>query len=177
MRETERSGGQTTRPSVLSFGSRLGGHDRRRELVLALLVALLVLREERKVRRLRDRHVARERARDAVLTKAAKRRRVAQLRELPDLLLLDDRLADGLVRLEVGLHAHRVRIDLLAVDDDVDVRHDRLAEEVDVRRQGAAHGGGLALREQRLRVVSPATREQIPSAPMTATPRLMPCPA
>ena len=80
--------------------------------------------------------------------------------ELADLLLLDDRLADCLVRLEVGLHAHGVRVDLLAVDDDVDVRDDRLAEEMDVRRQGASHGGGLALCEQRLRVASSAPCER-----------------
>ena len=50
MRETERSGGQTTRPSVLSFGSPSAVTSRRRELVLPLLVALLVLGEERKLR-------------------------------------------------------------------------------------------------------------------------------
>ena len=78
----------------------------------------------------------------------------------PDLLLLHGRLADGLVRLEVRLHANRVRIDLLAVDDDVDVRDDRLAEEVHVRRQATAHRRGLAAREQRLRVASAAPCER-----------------
>ena len=82
------------------------------------------------------------------------------MRELPDLLLLHGRLADGLVGLEVGRHTHGVRIDLLAVDDDVDVRHDRLAEEVHVRRQATAHRRSLATGEQRLRVTSTAPCER-----------------
>ena len=55
---------------------------------------------------------------------------------------------------------HGRRIDLLAVDDDVDVRHDRLAEEVHVRRQATAHRRGLAAGEQRLRVASAASCER-----------------
>ena len=82
--------------------------------------------------------------------------------ESTDLLLLHGRLTDGVVRLEVRLHANRTRIDLLAVDDDVDVRHHRLAEEVHVRRQAAAYRRGLA-------AVRAAASSSLPPHPASAS--------
>ena len=43
------------------------------------------------------------------------------------------RLADDLPRQELGADAHRVRVDLAPVEEHVDVRHDRVAEERDAR--------------------------------------------
>ena len=115
-------------------------------------------REERKVRGLGDRDVAREGSGDAVFSEASDPCRVAKMRELPDLFFRDDRLSDRLVRLEVGLHTHFIGFDLLAVDDDLD--GPRAA-----RRTGGRPASGRRARrrscprEQRLRVVPPASRE------------------
>src|SRR4029079_12597237 len=65
--------------------------------------------------------------------RAAKRVRGPEVRGLARVLARTNGLTDDLPREELGADANRSRVDLAAIEEHVDVRHDHVAEERDAR--------------------------------------------
>ena len=83
-------------------------------------------------------------------------RSILQAREPADVSSRRLRLAHDVVGLEVRPQPDGRGIDLLAIQDDVDLRDDGLAEEMDIRDELATHDCRLARSDERPLVVGAA---------------------
>src|SRR5262249_26778478 len=79
---------------------------------------------------------------------AAQHESSAKVGRLPGVVAVVERLADDIPREDLGSYANRIGVDARPVENDVDLRRDRVAEECDAWIERRA-GGDPRLRESR----------------------------